>query len=148
MHESRRTSLETARRLAEQDEVSRRNFVKLLGASIALAGLDGCTRVPGERILPYVDQPAVTPGVPQHYATAMTIDGFATGLLVESHDGRPTKIEGNPEHPASLGAAGVFEQASVLQLYDPHRAKYVRHGRDQSSWEAFVAAFTPDALRR
>jgi hypothetical protein len=52
----------------------------------------------------------------------MTINGYATGLVVESHAGRPTKIEGNPDHPASLGAAGIYEQASILQLYDPHRA--------------------------
>src|SRR5919197_6710763 len=126
---------EMARRLgladagADADPLARRSFLKLLGASIALAGLDGCSRVPPTNILPYVDQPELTPGVPVYYATAMVLDGYATGLLVESHEGRPTKIEGNPDHPASLGAAGVFEQASVLQLYDPHRAKRVRRGR-------------------
>src|ERR687885_245089 len=117
---------------AGEDALSRRGFVKLLGASIALAGLDGCTRMPAADILPYVDQPELTPGVPRYYATAMVLDGFATGLLVESHEGRPTKVEGNPDHPASLGAVGVFEQASVLQLYDPHRAKRIRHRREPS----------------
>src|SRR4051794_17577848 len=97
-------------------DVSRRNFVKLLGASIALAGLDGCTRMPASNILPYVNQPELTPGVPQYYATSMVFEGYATGLLVESHEGLPSKIEGNPDHPASLGAAGVHEQASILQL--------------------------------
>ena len=148
MSDLRRVWLETQRRAAEADDLSRRHFVKLLGASVALAGLDGCTRLPSERILPYVDQPELTPGIPQHYATAMTIDGFATGLLVESHDGRPTKIEGNPEHPASLGAAGILEQASVLQLYDPYRARHVRQGKERSTWDAFASAFAPAALRQ
>ena len=123
------------------DELTRRDFLKLLGASIALAGLDGCTRIPGEKILPYVTQPPeVTPGVPLHYATSMVLDGYATGLVVESHEGRPTKVEGNPDHPASLGAAGILEQASVLQLYDPDRARGVRYGNAMSTWQAFAAA--------
>ncbi|HKO16241.1 MAG TPA: hypothetical protein VJU87_08375, partial [Gemmatimonadaceae bacterium] len=100
--------------------LSRRSFVRLLGASVALAGLDACTRMPAEKILPYVTPPPeLVPGVAQYYATSMVLDGFATGLVVEAHEGRPTKVEGNPDHPASLGAAGVREQASVLQLYDP-----------------------------
>ena len=124
------------------DDVSRRSFLKFLGASLALAGLDGCTRIPAEKILPYVNQPPeLIPGIPVHYATAMVLDGFATGLVVEAHEGRPTKIEGNPDHPASLGAAGVLEQASLLQLYDPHRATRVRSGRSTSNWAAFAAAF-------
>ena len=130
------------------DDVSRRSFLKFLGASLALAGLDGCTRIPAEEILPYVNQPPeLIPGIPVHYATAMVLDGFATGLVVEAHEGRPTKIEGNPDHPASLGAAGVLEQASLLQLYDPHRATRVRSGRSTSNWAAFAAAFGPDQLR-
>ncbi|MEO7986443.1 MAG: 4Fe-4S dicluster domain-containing protein, partial [Gemmatimonadales bacterium] len=127
------------------DDFSRRSFLKALGASLALAGLDGCTRMPAEKILPFVHQPPeFTPGVPVHYATSMLIDGYATGLVVEAHEGRPTKIEGNPEHPASLGAAGVFEQASLLQLYDPHRAASVRAGR---RWPRVAAAMRPDKLR-
>ncbi len=130
------------------DELSRRNFVKLLGASMALAGLDGCSRMPGEKILPYVHQPReLTPGIATHYATAMMLDGFATGLVVESHEGRPTKIEGNPDHPASLGAAGIFEQASLLQLYDSNRASAVRSAHAPTGWEAFSEAFSPRALR-
>ena len=129
------------------DELTRRAFLKLLGASIALAGLDGCTRIPGEKILPYVTQPPeLTPGSPLHYATSMVLDGYATGLVVESHEGRPTKVEGNPDHPASLGAAGILEQASVLQLYDPDRARAVRHGNAPSTWQAFAAAMAPAAL--
>ena len=131
------------------DDLTRRDFLKLLGASIALAGLDGCTRIPGEKIVPYVTQPPeVTPGVPLHYATSMVLDGYATGLVVESHEGRPTKVEGNPDHPASLGAAGIVEQASVLQLYDPDRARAVRYGNTSSTWQAFAAAMAPAALRQ
>jgi Fe-S-cluster-containing dehydrogenase component/anaerobic selenocysteine-containing dehydrogenase len=131
------------------DDLTRRAFLKLLGASIALAGLDGCTRIPGEKILPYVTQPPeLTPGSPLHYATSMVLDGYATGLVVESHEGRPTKVEGNPDHPASLGAAGILEQASVLQLYDPDRARAVRYGNATSTWQAFAAAVTPAALRQ
>src|SRR5579872_7022550 len=91
------------------DDLSRRGFLKALGASLALAGLDGCTRIPAEKILPYVNEPPeLTPGVAVHYATSMVLDGYATGLIVEAHEGRPTKIEGNPDHPASLGAAGAL----------------------------------------
>src|SRR5438034_1489307 len=143
----RRESLKAYLDTLQSDELSRRNFMKLLGASMALAGLEGCTRLPTERILPYVDQPDLTPGVSQHYATAMVLDGYATGLLVESHEGRPTKVEGNPDHPASLGAAGIFEQASVLQLYDPHRAKRLRNGRALARWPDFVRQFAPQQLR-
>ena len=129
-------------------DLTRREFVTLLGASVALAGLTACVREPAEKILPYVHgAPDVVPGVAQHFATTMSLGGYGTGLLVTSHEGRPTKVEGNPDHPASLGAAGVYEQASVLQLYDPHRAHDVRVGRRNSSWAALAAAFSPAALR-
>ena len=104
------------------DGVNRRRFLQLSTASLALAGLTGCTRQPMETIVPYVKQPEdLLPGKPQFYATAMTLGGYATGLLAESHEGRPTKVEGNPEHPASLGSSDAFAQASVLGLYDPDR---------------------------
>ena len=129
-------------------DLSRREFVTLLGASVALAGLTACVREPAEKILPYVHgAPDVVPGVAQHFATTMPLDGYGTGLLVTSHEGRPTKVEGNPDHPASLGAAGVYEQASVLQLYDPHRAREVRAGRRNSSWSALADAFSLQQLR-
>jgi MoCo/4Fe-4S cofactor protein with predicted Tat translocation signal len=129
--------------------MSRRSFVQLLGASIALAGLGGCLERPREKILPYVSSPPeLTPGVAQYYATSMVLGGYATGLLVESHAGRPTKIEGNPDHPASLGAAGVYEQGSVLQLYDPHRARVARRGSAALSWEKFAGSVFPASLRR
>ncbi len=123
------------------DGMSRRAFVKLLGASAALAGLAACTRAPAEKILPYGrETPELTPGIPLHYATSMVIGGYATGLLVESHEGRPTKVEGNPEHPASLGAAGVLQQASVLQLYDPYRARNAREGSTPRRWSDVAAS--------
>ena len=107
--------------------VSRRDFLRLLGAGAGLAGTAGCMAPPAEKIVPFVDQPPeLTPGNPVWYATSCVLDGFATGVLVRANDGRPTKIEGNPEHPASLGASGVFEQASILGLYDPLRARTIR----------------------
>ena len=88
-----------------------------MGASLALAGVTACTRQPAEKIVPYVRQPEeIVPGRPLFFATAMTLGGVATGLLVESHEGRPTKIEGNPQHPGSLGATDIFAQAAVLGL--------------------------------
>ena len=102
-----------------------------MGASAALAGLTACTKLPTEKIVPYAQQQPedFVPGKPLFYATAMPLAGYATGLLVESHMGRPTKVEGNPSHPASLGAANVFAQASVLGLYDPDRAQVVIYTR-------------------
>jgi molybdopterin-containing oxidoreductase family iron-sulfur binding subunit len=120
---------------------SRRSFLKLAGASMALAGAAGCARQPQEHIVPYVKQPEeLVPGQALHYATAMTLGGYATGLLVESHTGRPTKIEGNPNHPASLGATDAITQASVLTLYDPDRAQGIRQLGAIKPWEDFSAA--------
>ncbi len=133
---------EFASRLREPlDNVERRDFLKLMGASLALAGMTGCTRQPAEQILPYARQPEeIVPGRPLFYATAMTLGGFATGLLVESHEGRPTKIEGNPQHPASLGATSAFNQASLLDLYDPDRMQTLTHLGEILPWPAFIAA--------
>ncbi len=123
------------------DDVSRRNFLKLMGASLALAGLTSCTRQPINEIVPYVRQPEeLIPGKPMFFATAMEHDGFATGLLVESHEGHPTKIEGNPDHPASLGATSIFDQASILGLYDPDRSQSVLNAGNISTWGAFLSA--------
>jgi MoCo/4Fe-4S cofactor protein with predicted Tat translocation signal len=106
------------------DPVARRTFLKLMGASMALAGVTACTRQPPEKIVPYVRQPEeLIPGRPLFFATAMSLGGTATGLLVESHEGRPTKIEGNPLHPSSRGATDVFAQAAILGLYDPDRSQ-------------------------
>ncbi|MEX0716373.1 MAG: TAT-variant-translocated molybdopterin oxidoreductase [Planctomycetaceae bacterium] len=126
------------------DAASRRTFLKLMGASFALAGLgplSGCWRQPQEKIVPYVRQPErVVPGKPLYYATAMTLGGYATGLLVESHMGRPTKVEGNPEHPASLGASDAFAQAAVLDLYDPDRSQTVNRFGHIDTWDAFLTS--------
>ena len=119
----------------------RRSFLQLMGASLALAGLAGCTRQPIESIVPYVKQPEeIVPGRPLYFATSMTLSGLATGLLVESHMGRPTKIEGNPEHPASRGATDRFAQAAILGLYDPDRSQTVIHLGDISTWPRAVEA--------
>ncbi|MCK6558409.1 TAT-variant-translocated molybdopterin oxidoreductase [candidate division KSB1 bacterium] len=131
--------------------VNRRNFLKFMGASLALAGLNACTRQPVEKIFPYVQPPEqIVPGKPVYFATAMLQRGFAQGLLAESHMGRPTKVEGNPEHPASLGATDIFAQASVLTLYDPDRAQVVTRTGRVSTWEAFLSEFNLklEALRQ
>src|ERR1700693_5435181 len=123
------------------DSVSRRGFLKVMGASMALAGMTGCVRLPLEPIVPYVRQPEdVIPGRPQFYATAMTLGGYASPMLVESHLGRPTKIEGNDKHPASLGGTDIFAQAHVLGLYDPDRSQSVTSMGDQRSWQSFLNA--------
>src|SRR5829696_8356677 len=117
------------------DPVGRRRFLKLMGASLALAGFTACTRQPTEYIAPYVAQPEeMIPGKPLYFATANTLGGYATGVLVESHEGRPTKVEGNPDHPASLGATDPFSQASVLGLYDPDRSQTITYLGDVSTW--------------
>jgi MoCo/4Fe-4S cofactor protein with predicted Tat translocation signal len=123
----------------DEDRVEgRRNFLKLMGASMALAGLSACTRQPTEHIMPYVRQPEeLIPGRPLFYATAMTLSGVANGLLAESHEGRPTKVEGNPEHPATLGACDIYSQASVLQLYDPERSQSLLYNGEIRGWGDF-----------
>lgn len=135
---------------------SRRSFLKLMAASLALSGvgLSGCRRVPVEKLAPYTVNPRDSvPGVPDRYATQFEIGGVATGLLVTCYDGRPIKIEGNPSHPFSwtikdkVGAADAFAQASVLELYDPARGRAVAERRDQgrylSTWDDFVAFAGP-----
>ncbi len=117
------------------EPTSRRSFLQLMGASMALAGLGACARQPIEKIVPYVKQPEdLVPGRPLFFATALTIAGVASPVLVESHEGRPTKIEGNPEHPASLGATDRFAQADIMRLYDPDRSTVVMHLDDISTW--------------
>jgi MoCo/4Fe-4S cofactor protein with predicted Tat translocation signal len=126
------------------DTVSRRGFLKVMGASLGLAGLTtttGCVRLPLEPIVPYVRQPEnVIPGRPQYYATAVTLGGYASPVLVESHLGRPTKVEGNDLHPASLGGTDIFTQASILGLYDPDRSQTVMSMGDVRSWQSFMSA--------
>jgi MoCo/4Fe-4S cofactor protein with predicted Tat translocation signal len=129
--------------LALERGVDRRDFVKLMGASMALGGLAACNR-PAEKIVPYVRQPeGLIPGKPIFFASAMPISGYAHGVLVESHMGRPTKIEGNPDHPSSLGATNSWMQASILGLYDPDRSQVVRHLGEISTWSEFLATLQP-----
>ena len=127
---------------AWSEGLNRRQFLTLMGASLALAGLNGCdVQPPSGHIVPYVKQPEqFVPGKPRYFATAMPLGGAATGLLVESHEGRPTKIEGNELHPASLGATDIFAQAAMLQLYDPDRSQTVTSRGDVRSWDEAIAA--------
>jgi len=123
------------------DPVGRRGFLKLMSASLALAGVSACTRQPTEELVPYVRQPEeLVPGKPLFYATAMPFAGAGTGLLVESHEGRPTKIEGNPDHPSSRGATDLFAQASILGLYDPDRSTTITNLGDIEPFSTFVVA--------
>ncbi len=124
------------------DEVpgmDRREFWKVMGAAMAMAGATGCVREPPEKIVPYVRQPAeIVQGEPLFFATAMPLLGNALGLLVKSHMGHPVKVEGNPRHPWSLGATDAFAQASLMSLYDPDRSQAVMHDGRIDSWIEFI----------
>jgi len=123
------------------EDSSRRNFLKLMSASLALAGLSACVKQPLEPIVPYVRQPdEVVLGNPLFFASAMPFGAYATPVLVESHEGRPTKIEGNPEHPAGLGGSDVFAQASILDMYDPDRAQIITYLGALSTWSDYITA--------
>ena len=123
------------------DSLSRRNFIKVMGASLAFAGLTGCVIQPPEKIVPYVrPQEDQLPGKPLFFATAMSLGGTAVGLLAKSFDGRPIKIEGNPLHPGSLGATDVLAQASLLDMYDPDRSQEVLYRGSPTSWQNFSTA--------
>ena len=122
------------------NSLNRRQFLKVLGASLALAGLSACgVNAPVEEIVPYVSQPEqIVPGKPLYYASALTLGGYARGVLVENHMGRPTKIEGNPDHPAALGATDAFMQAAILSLYDPERSQVVTLNGQISTYDSFL----------
>src|SRR6478672_10734501 len=122
------------------DSLSRRNFVKVMGASLALAGLSGCVIQPAEKIVPYVKNPeGMLPGKPNFYATAMSLGGVSVGLLAKSYEGRPIKIEGNPDHPGSKGATDILAQASLLTMYDPDRSQEVTFRGGSKTWEGFMS---------
>src|SRR5215212_6715803 len=138
-------------RLASQwpDGPSRRNFLKLMGASVALAGasagIGGCGQQQDESIVPYVLPPEqMIAGKPLYFASAMPLAGYGKGVLVESNMGRPTKVDGNPDHPATRGKAGGFMQASVLDLWDPDRAQTIRQAGQISTWGAFLAGLNAE----
>jgi len=129
------------------DPFERRTFLKLMGASLALAGLSGCAFQPPEKIVPYVTQPEGTPGKSLFYATASSLGGIATPLLARSNEGRPTKVEGNPDHPNSRNgdpqdrgssATDIFAQASILSLYDPDRSQTPMFREVARPWTTFV----------
>jgi Fe-S-cluster-containing dehydrogenase component/anaerobic selenocysteine-containing dehydrogenase len=129
----------------EPDGITRRAMLELCGASIALAGAAGCGQNKRDKLLPYAVNPRdMIPGVPLRYATSLSLDGHATGVLVRVNDGRPSKIEGNPDHPASLGATGAMEEASVLGLYDPQRARGILHNTAPATWLGLTAALGKD----
>jgi MoCo/4Fe-4S cofactor protein with predicted Tat translocation signal len=131
------------------DPKGRRQFLKLMSASLALAGVGACTKQPREEIVPYVKQPEdMVPGRPLFFASAIPFSGIAHPVLVESHMGHPTKIEGNPEHPASLGATDTFAQAAILQLYDPDRAKTLTVRGEVAAWGTFLGAVRAVATRQ
>jgi molybdopterin-containing oxidoreductase family iron-sulfur binding subunit len=137
--------------MMKMSDVTRRGFMKLVSASMALAGLTltGCRRWPTEKLTPYTSNPHNrVPGVPEQYATIMEIDGVGSPLLVTSFDGRPIKIEGNPSHPfaaaaPNIGAASVYSQASVLEMYDPQRSRGIVASGSDSDWAGFTAAIGP-----
>ena len=122
--------------------ITRRTMLTLLGASMSMAGLASCRR-PVEKIVPYVNAPEeFIPGIPVYYATTMPLGHSAYGLLVESHEGRPTKIEGNPDHPSTMGSSNAVIQASILGLYDPDRSQSVWRGGEQAGWDDFAAGWS------
>ena len=126
---------------AHELTVDRRRFLKFIGASLALAGVTACSHPPQDELVPYVHSPlGQVDGLPRFFATTLVREGYAQGVLVESHMGRPTKVEGNPEHPASLGATDIFVQAAILQLWDPDRSQTVMRHTDTASWDDFAAA--------
>jgi len=124
------------------DEPGRRQFLKLMGASLLLAGLPGCSdESRSQQALPYVNQPEeVTPGVPRYYATAVAFEGYAQPVIATTYAGRPTKLDGNPEHPATRGKSDVFMQSALFGLYDPERSKTLLYKGSPASWENFVNA--------
>ena len=140
------------------DPITRRRFLILMGASLGLAGLSGCgtSSAPREQIVPYVRTPeGITPGRPLFFATAMSVASDVQGLLIESHEGRPTKVEGNPDHPGNrkpsdsasppaphvrFGPTDAFAQASLLALYDPDRSRTVTNLGNISTWNNFTSA--------
>ncbi|HWP30389.1 MAG TPA: TAT-variant-translocated molybdopterin oxidoreductase [Fimbriimonadales bacterium] len=130
-------------------EIDRRSFLKVMAASLAMAGLGACRPQLAEKIIPYVKAPEeIVPGKPLYYATAVTFGGYATGVLAECYEGRPTKIEGNPDHPASLGATDAFTQATLLGLYDPDRSQAIVNDGRIVSWDEFLQAIRLEMQRQ
>jgi molybdopterin-containing oxidoreductase family iron-sulfur binding subunit len=124
------------------DPVSRRGFLKIMGASMALAGLSGCTKQPDEPIYPYIKQPEdLILGKPNYFASAMPFNTGAVPVLVKSDAYRPIKVDGNPDHPVNRGSSDPITQGSILALYDPDRSQHVRYRGENREWSEFVQAF-------
>ena len=129
-----------------KDMSGRCDFLKLMAASLALAGAGGCLRQPDENIVPYVSQPEeLVPGNALYFATAMNCGGFGKGVVVKSLMGRPIKVEGNPQHPDSLGATDIFGQGSILSLYDPDRSQTPIYRQNIDTWRRFLTTMTREA---
>src|SRR5437588_13010072 len=124
--------------------LDRRRFLQLMAASMALGGLSACGPEPNPRqLLPYVEQPpGIVPGRSRYYATATTTDGYAAGVLVAHQMARPIKVEGNPDHPASLGGVSAIMQATILTLYDPRRAQSIVGNGQIDTWESLITALS------
>ncbi len=155
MSTSRRSTVSDAGQLEAESHVipaswlSRRRFLGGVGSAVGVAAIEACNKAPPEQIIPYVDRPPeVVPGVATYYASSTTRRGYGVGLLVESHTGRPTKIEGHPEHPASLGGTLAQEQAEVLTLYDPDRAQGILKAHASRPWRNFVEVFGGGSTKR
>lgn len=133
--------------ILEKSGMDRRNFLKLMGASLMLGGigLTGCAprNVDHERIQPYVEMPEeIIPGIPLQFATTMTMGGYGVGVLLEAHEGRPHRTDSNPNHPGSAGGSNAMLLASILELYNPMRSTSVRDASgNRRSWDDFVEAF-------
>lgn len=133
------------------DDPGRRQFLKLMGASLLLAGLGGalggCSDGKSDQAIPYVNQPENTvPGIPRQYATAVLFEGYAQPVIATTYSGRPTKLDGNPDHPITRGASDAFMQSAIFGLYDPERSKTPTHDRAPASWAKFDGALS--ALRQ
>jgi MoCo/4Fe-4S cofactor protein with predicted Tat translocation signal len=128
---------------------SRRQVLKLMAAAFAMSGLDGCdVGAPGGRLIPPVRSPPnIIPGLPNYYSTAHVTDGYATGIIVTHQMGRPIKVEGNPRHPASLGATDARSQAQVLEFYDPDRSAAIACRRRPSDQQTFLSSWTVQRQR-
>src|SRR3979411_372829 len=130
------------------DAVSRRGFLKVMGASLTLAGVAGCTKQPDEPIYPYIKQPEdLVLGKPMYFATAYPFPTGAIPVLIKSDSFRPIKVDGNPEHPMSKGKSDAFTQATLLDLYDPDRSQHVLHRGEVSGWGEFQEAFSTAAKK-
>jgi molybdopterin-containing oxidoreductase family iron-sulfur binding subunit len=126
--------------LFKSDFLSRREFMEWTGSMVALLSTVGCTRQPEQHLIPYSKAPEeVIPGKPLYFASAMVHEGYGNGVLVESNMGRPTKVDGNPDHPGSLGSSDLWAQASILSLYDPDRQKVVIGNGNVAMWGSYVA---------